>query len=74
MFLKTKNVYSSIIDRMKFEAMKSEDYSTVSKLLDAEAEMDRKLFYERLRGMVNGYGTALVGVTIGTVVLKNIKK
>lgn len=74
MFNNTKGFCSSIIDVLKFKAMESEDYDTVSKLIDMEAEMNRRLLYERLKGLLSGYGTAMAGVAIGTAVLKNVKK
>lgn len=73
MFGRTGSIIESTLDELKQEVMNAEDYATVRRLMEIESELDRKVSWTYIKGIIRGYGTAMVGVTIGTVIVKNVK-
>lgn len=73
MFKRNRNVKESTIETMKAEAIAAGDYGTVRKLMEIEAEMERKVLSARLKGIFSGYGTAMAGITIGRVVSRTVR-
>jgi formate dehydrogenase maturation protein FdhE len=72
MFKNNKEVKDSTLDEMKAKAMEAQDYETVRKLNDIESEMQSKLFKERMKGMFDGYSSAVAGFIIGAIIVSMI--
>ena len=67
-----KETRESALEILRNEAMDAKDLSLVTELNAIEEEYDQKLLEERTKGLVIGFGSAVICVIMGGVVTKII--
>jgi hypothetical protein len=67
-----KEVKESRLTILKQEAMDAKDFKFVEEMNAIEKEYDHKMLEQRNKGLVIGFGSAIVCVVIGGIVTKVI--